>query len=167
MSIRTWSKTTAIALLTLTVALAGCTASKPTEPTPGKAEEPKKPIKIAVVTSRSGAFEAWGTHELRGLEIGLDYATGGKMEVNGHKIEIKVYDDQGKPEVGKAMTEQAITEWNADIIQGAVSSGIATQMLPVINQYQKIFMVEPAAADNLTREEPGRPGGRRRRHQAR
>lgn len=157
MSTRNWSKITATALLSLTVALAGCTASKPTPaPTPGNAPEPtkqeapKKPVKIAVVTSRSGAFEAWGTHQLRGLEIGLEYATGGTMEVNGHKLELKVYDDQGKPEVGKAMAEQAITEWNADIIQGSVSSGIATQMLPVINQYQKIFMVEPAAADNIT-----------------
>ncbi|HLO02506.1 MAG TPA: substrate-binding domain-containing protein [Symbiobacteriaceae bacterium] len=154
MSTRNWSKATAIALLSLTVALTGCTASKPAETPkaqePAKAEAPKNPIKIAVVTSRSGAFEAWGTHELRGLEIGLDYATGGKMEVNGHKIELKVYDDQGKADTGKAMAEQAITEWKADIIQGTVSSGIATAILPIINQYQKIFMAEPAAADTLT-----------------
>jgi branched-chain amino acid transport system substrate-binding protein len=150
MSTRNWSRALTIGLLTL--ALAGCGGAKPTGATgnaPQK-QEPKNPIRIAVVTSRSGAFETWGTHELRGLEIGLEYATGGTMEVAGHKLELKVYDDQGKPEVGKAMAEQAITEWNADIIQGTVSSGIATQILPVINQYQKIFMVEPAAADNLT-----------------
>lgn len=155
MSTRNWSKTTAIALLTLTVALAGCTTSKPAETPaqsqePPKAEAPKDPIKIAVVTSRSGALEAWGTHELRGLEIGLEYATDGKMEVNGRKIELKVYDDQGLPDVGKAMAEQAITEYKADIIQGTVSSTVATAILPVINQYQKIFMIEPAASDTLT-----------------
>jgi branched-chain amino acid transport system substrate-binding protein len=141
-------------ILALSVALSGCGGAK--DPTPAVAgptqEQPqaKPPIKIAVVTSRSGNFEAWGTHELRGLQIGLEYATGGTMAVNGRKIELKEFDDQGKPEVGKAATEQAITEWKADIIQGAVNSGIAAQMIPVIDQYKKLFMVEPAAADNIT-----------------
>jgi branched-chain amino acid transport system substrate-binding protein len=158
MKTRNLSAVLTAGLLALSVALAGCSGSKPsteTQPAAGgaKQEQPAQaqpPIKIAVVTSRSGNFEAWGTDELRGFEIGLEYATGGKMEVNGRKIEVKVYDDQGKPDVGKAMTEQAITEWKADIIQGSVSSGIATQMIPVIDQYKKIFMVEPAAADNIT-----------------
>ena len=33
-----------------------------------------EPIKIGVVTSRSGVFQEWGTQELRGLELGLEYA---------------------------------------------------------------------------------------------
>lgn len=141
----------------LSTVLAGCSGAKQESGNQPAANtgtqemaKPKEPIRIAVVTSRSGAFESWGTHELRGLQIGLDYATGGKMEVNGRKIEIKEFDDQGKPDVGKAMAEQAITEWKADIIQGTVSSGIAAQIVPVIEQYKKIFMIEPAAADNLT-----------------
>jgi branched-chain amino acid transport system substrate-binding protein len=150
MSTRNWSKATAIGLLTLTVALSGCSGAKPTTPEPAKAAEPKNPIKIAIVTSRSGAFEAWGTNEVRGLQLGIAYATGGTNEVNGHKIELKEFDDQGKPDIGKAMAEQAITDWKADIIQGTVSSTIATAILPVINQYQKIFLAEPAAADSLT-----------------
>ncbi|MDB4896870.1 MAG: transporter permease, partial [Firmicutes bacterium] len=121
-------------------------AAGPTQAQP----QAKPPIKIAVVTSRSGAFEAWGTHEIRGLQIGLEYATGGTMAVNGRKIELKEFDDQGKTDTGKAVAEQAITEWKADIIQGTVSSGVATQIIPVIDQYKKIFMVEPAAADNIT-----------------
>ncbi|HEY3367396.1 MAG TPA: substrate-binding domain-containing protein [Symbiobacteriaceae bacterium] len=140
------------ALLALTAFLAGCgtQTQAPAPATEKQPAAPKPPIKVAVVTSRSGAFESWGTHELRGLEIGIEFATGGTNKVADREIQIKVYDDQGKPEVGKAMAEQAITEWKADIIQGAVSSGIATQMIPVIDQYKKIFLVEPAAADNIT-----------------
>lgn len=141
-------------VLALTAVLAGCSGTTKQEPKPAdntpKQEAPKPPIKIAVVTSRSGAFESWGTHELRGLELGIEYATGGKNEVAGRKIELKVFDDQGKPDVGKAMAEQAITEWKADIIQGTVSTGIAVQIAPVIDQYKKIFMAEPAAGDALT-----------------
>jgi branched-chain amino acid transport system substrate-binding protein len=156
MKTRNASATMTAGILALSVALSGCGGAKDSGTKPAadgpKQEQPqaKPPIKIAVVTSRSGSFEAWGTHELRGFELGLDYATGGKREVNGRKIEVKVYDDQGKNDVGKQVTEQAITEWHADIIQGAVSSGIATQMIPVIDQYKKLFMVEPAAADNIT-----------------
>ncbi len=141
-------------VLALTAVLAGCSGTKSTPAPAGndapKTEAPKPPVKVAVVTSRSGAYEAWGTHELRGLEIGIEYATGGTNEVAGRKIELKIYDDQGKPDVGKAMAEQAITEWKADIIQGTVSTGIAQQIAPVIDQYKKIFMVEPAAGDALT-----------------
>jgi len=153
------SRKVSVALLAILMALpvlaAGCggksqTASSASAGGQPQAEAPKPPIKIAVVTSRSGAYEAWGTAELRGLEIGIEYATGGTNKVAGREIQLKVYDDQGKPEVGKAMAEQAITEWKADIIQGTVSSGIATQIIPVIDQYRKIFMVEPAAADNIT-----------------
>ncbi|MFZ5816117.1 MAG: substrate-binding domain-containing protein [Bacillota bacterium] len=147
----------ALALSLVLTACGGTKSTTPQQPAAGnepKQEqpkaEPKPPVKIAVVTSRSGLFEAWGTHSLRGFEIGLEYATGGTMEVAGRKLEVKVYDDQGKPDVGKAMTEQAITEWKADFIMGTVSSGIATQMIPVIDQYKKIFIVEPAAADNIT-----------------
>lgn len=143
-------------VLALSVALTGCGGVQQTQPAPqpasGNAPQPesKPPIRIAVVTSQSGAFEAWGTHELRGLEIGLEYATGGKMEVGGRKIELKVFDDQSKADVGVKVAEQAITEWKADILQGTVSSGIALQIIPIVEQYQKIFMVEPAAADQIT-----------------
>lgn len=148
--------------LALSVLLSACGGAKPAEtnqPAAGteqkqqqQAEAPKPPVRIAVVTSRSGPFEPWGTDNLNGFEIGLEYATGGSMEVAGRKLELKVYDDQGKPEIGKAMAEQAITEWKADFIMGTVSSGIALQIIPVIDQYKKIFMVEPAAADSITGE---------------
>lgn len=146
--------------LVFTAMLAGCGGTKsepspspspsPGAATPEPAPKPKPPVKIAILTSRSGPFEAWGTHSLRGMEIGLEYATGGTLEVAGRKIEIKVYDDQSKPDVGKAMAEEAITQWNADVVMGVVSSGIALQVIPVIDQYKKIFMIEPAAADSLT-----------------
>lgn len=156
MKTRKFSAVLTAGALALTVALAGCGGSQGTTPAGNKdanqQQAAKPPIKIAVVTSRSGAFESWGTHELRGLEIGLEYATNGTLEVNGRKIELKVYDDQSDPKSGKALAEQAITEWNADIIQGTVSSGIALQIIPVVEQYKKIFMVEPAAADQITGE---------------
>lgn len=154
MKTRNASAIITVGILALSVALSGCGGAENATPAaagPTQAQpQVKPPIKIAVVTSRSGSFEAWGTHEIRGLQLGLEYATGGTMAVNGRKIEIKEFDDQGKPDVGKNMAEQAITEWKADIIQGTVSSGVATQMIPVIDQYKKIFMVEPAAADNIT-----------------
>lgn len=138
--------------LAFAVALTGCGTKEQSEGT-AAAGDAKKPIKIAVVTSRSGNFEAWGTAELRGLQIGLEYATGGTMEVNGHKIEVKEFDDKSNADAGKAAAEQAITEWQADIIQGNVSSGISKQIIPIITQYKKIFMIEPAAADSLTGED--------------
>ncbi len=42
-----------------------------------------KEIKIAHIYSRTGPLEAYGKQTATGLMMGLDYATGGTMTVNG------------------------------------------------------------------------------------
>ena len=60
-----------------------------------------KDIKIAHVYSRTGPLEAYGKQTQTGLMMGLEYATGGTMTVNGRKIVLIEKDDQGKPDLGK------------------------------------------------------------------
>jgi branched-chain amino acid transport system substrate-binding protein len=55
--------------------------------TKGTAEEGGT-IKIGVLASLTGALESYGKQTQRGFELGIDYATGGTMEVNGKKIEV-------------------------------------------------------------------------------
>ncbi|MFO4987263.1 hypothetical protein RCK87_26325, partial [Salmonella enterica subsp. enterica serovar 1,4,[5],12:i:-] len=43
-------------------------------------------IKIAHVYSKTGPLEAYGKQTQAGLMMGLNYATGGTMTVNGRKI---------------------------------------------------------------------------------
>lgn len=109
-------------------------------------------IRIAHIYSKTGPLEAYGKQTAIGLRMGLEYATGGTMKVAGKTLVLSEADDQGKPDVGKALLEAAYTEGRADIAIGPTSSGVALAMLPVAQQQKKILIVEPAVADAITGE---------------
>src|SRR3954471_9289322 len=95
-------------------------------------------IRIAHVYSRTGALEAYGKQTQTGLMMGLDYATGGTMMVNGRKIVVLKKDDQGKPDVGKSLLAAAYGDEKVDFAVGPTSSAVALALLPVAEEYKKI-----------------------------
>jgi len=109
-------------------------------------------IRIAHIYGKTGALEAYAKQSHDGLMLGLEYATGGTMEIDGEKIVVIEKDTQLKPENGKALLEEAYGDDNVDIAVGPVSSGVALAMLPVAEEYEKILIVEPAVADSITGE---------------
>ncbi|MES2535451.1 MAG: substrate-binding domain-containing protein [Pseudomonadota bacterium] len=109
-----------------------------------------KDIKIAHVYDKTGALEAYAKQTHVGLLMGLDYATGGTMQVNGNKLVLIEKDSQGKPDVGKSQLAAAYADDKVDIAVGPTSSGVALAMLPVAEEYKKILLVEPAVADAIT-----------------
>jgi branched-chain amino acid transport system substrate-binding protein len=131
------------------VALAALATSAFTIPT---ALAQAKDIKIAHIYSRTGPLEAYGKQTQTGLMMGLDYATGGTMTVNGRKIVLIEKDDQGKPDLGKSLLATAYSDDKVDLAIGPTSSGVALAMLPVAEEYKKILLVEPAVADSITGE---------------
>jgi branched-chain amino acid transport system substrate-binding protein len=131
------------------VALAALATSAFTIPT---ALAQAKDIKIAHIYSRTGPLEAYGKQTQTGLMMGLDYATGGTMTINGRKIVLIEKDDQGKPDLGKSLLATAYSDDKVDLAIGPTSSGVALAMLPVAEEYKKILLVEPAVADSITGE---------------
>jgi branched-chain amino acid transport system substrate-binding protein len=109
-----------------------------------------KDIKIAHVYDKTGPLEAYAKQTQTGLMMGLDYATGGTMTVNGNKLVVIEKDDHGKPDIGKSQLQSAFADDKADIAVGPTSSGVALAMLPVAEEYKKILLVEPAVADEIT-----------------
>ncbi|MBK9607784.1 MAG: substrate-binding domain-containing protein [Betaproteobacteria bacterium] len=107
-------------------------------------------IKIAHVYDKTGPLEAYAKQSSAGLMLGLEYATGGTMSVNGRKLVVIEKDTQSKPDVGKAQLAAAFGDDKADIAIGPVNSGVALAMLPVAEEYKKILLVEPAVADAIT-----------------
>ena len=109
-----------------------------------------KDIRIAHVYDKTGPLEAYAKQTQVGLMMGLDYATGGTMQVNGNKLVVIEKDTQGKPDVGKSQLAAAYADDKADIAVGPTGSGVALAMLPVAEEYKKILLVEPAVADAIT-----------------
>ena len=109
-------------------------------------------IKIAHVYDKTGMLEAYAKQTQTGLLMGIEYATGGTMAVNGKKIVIIEKDTQGKPDVAKAQLASAYADDKAVLAIGPTSSGAALAMLPVAEEYKKVLLVEPAVADSITGE---------------
>ncbi|MBI3513961.1 MAG: substrate-binding domain-containing protein [Proteobacteria bacterium] len=109
-------------------------------------------IKIALIYGKTGALEAYAKQTETGLRLGLEYATGGAMTINGNKIVLLTKDDQAKPDVAKSLLAEAYGDDKVDLAIGTTSSAAALAMLPVAEEYKKVLIVEPAVADQITGE---------------
>jgi branched-chain amino acid transport system substrate-binding protein len=107
-------------------------------------------IRITAIYSKTGPLEAYAKQTEAGFMMGLEYATGGKMEIAGRKIKVVWKDDQLKPDIAKSLLEQAYGDDKAHIAVGPTFSGSALAMLPVAAEYKRVLLVEPAVADNIT-----------------
>jgi branched-chain amino acid transport system substrate-binding protein len=138
-------------VLALSVALAACGkagSSGSSQQQSGGNEA--RPIKIGVVTSVTGALAGYADQEIKGLKLGIEYATNGTQKVLGRPIEILVEDDTGSPDVGKQKAIKLLEQDKVDILQGTAATPVALQVAEVAKQYGVIFMVDPAAGDQLT-----------------
>ncbi len=107
-------------------------------------------LKIALITGKTGALEAYAKETETGFMMGLEYLTNGKMEINGRKLKVIIKDDQSKPDIARTLLAEAYGDDKVDLAVGSTSSGAALAMLPVAAEYKKILLVEPAVADAIT-----------------
>lgn len=107
-------------------------------------------IRIAHVYDKTGPLEAFAKETHAGLMLGLEYATGGTLQVNGRKLVVLEKDSQSRPDVGKAQLAAAYGDDKVDVAIGPTNSGVALAMLPVAEEYKKLLLVEPAVADAIT-----------------
>ena len=126
-------------LVTLGAALTGLWA--------GQTRAAESDIKIALIADKTGPLEAYAKQTSAGFAMGLAYATGGTMMVDGHKLVVIEKDSQTKPDVGRNLLNEAYNDDGADIAVGGTSSAVALAMLPVAQDNKKIFIVEPAVAE--------------------
>jgi branched-chain amino acid transport system substrate-binding protein len=107
-------------------------------------------LKIALIAGKTGPLEAYAKDTETGFMMGLEYLTGGRMEIGGRKLKVIVKDDQSKPDLGRTLLAEAYGDDKVDIAVGTSSSGSAIAMLPVAKEYKKVLIVEPAVADAIT-----------------
>ena len=107
-------------------------------------------LKIALIAGKTGPLEAYAKETETGFMMGLEYLTGGKMEIKGRKLKVIVKDDQSKPDLGRTLLAEAYGDDKVAIAVGTTSSGSAIAMLPVAKEYKKVLVVEPAVADAIT-----------------
>jgi branched-chain amino acid transport system substrate-binding protein len=113
---------------------------------PGVAED----IKIAIMYGKTGPLEAYAKQTEIGAKLAVEYATKGTNQIDGKNVVLIFKDDQSKPDLGKSLLAEAFQDDKADIAIGSTSSAVTVAMLPVLEEYKKILIVEPSAADQIT-----------------
>ncbi|MBG9453873.1 ABC transporter permease [Lysinibacillus sphaericus] len=151
-----------VLLLMLTMLMVACNSDETKDSSTGdKASEDDTKgtteeggtIKIGVLASLTGALESYGKQTKNGFDLGIEYATGGTMEINGKKIEVVYEDTETKPEVAVQKATKLLEDDKVDFLVGSSSSGDTLAVLPLAEEYEKIMVVEPAVADSITGSE--------------
>jgi branched-chain amino acid transport system substrate-binding protein len=110
------------------------------------------PIRIGVITSLAGPLNYYGVMQVRGLKLGIEYATEGSWKVFSREILLFIEDDAGDPGFGGQKARALIENKDVHILQGCTSSAVTILVGRIAAEYQRILMVEPAAADSITGE---------------
>jgi branched-chain amino acid transport system substrate-binding protein len=88
------------------------------------------PIKIAVVDAQSGSSSDLGQFEWRGVKLAVDQVNkaGG---VDGRRIQLTLYDDQGDPTVGTELARKIATDGDIAMF-GTAESAVTLAMAPIL-----------------------------------
>ncbi|MGW0877052.1 ABC transporter substrate-binding protein [Streptomyces sp. NPDC002740] len=122
-------RTALVGAIALAAALTACTA-------PGESDSDTQsdsgPIKIAVVNARSGQLSSLGEWEYKGAKLAVD-EWNKKGGINGRKIQLKSFDDQGDPTTGTNLARKIDSE-NYIAMLGTAESAVTIAMAPVLKQ---------------------------------
>ncbi|WP_329537454.1 ABC transporter substrate-binding protein (plasmid) [Streptomyces sp. NBC_01450] len=125
----TTTRATACTAVVLTVALAACSA-------PGDSSSDSKassgPIKIAVVDAQSGQLSSLGDWEYKGAKLAVD-EWNKKGGIDGRKIQLKLFDDQGDPTAGTNIARKLASEKYVAML-GTAESAVTIAMAPALQQ---------------------------------
>ncbi len=133
----------------LALATMGLGATVGTASVSSAAKKAPAPVKVGIVTEKTGIFSAYTTEWLQGVNIGLSYATKGSGKVDGHRIVLNTVDDGDNPTTA-ATDFKSFVGAGYKIIGGTVDSSIATELAPLAAQNKTLYISGPAAADQVT-----------------
>jgi len=108
----------------------------------------KEPLKIALVSSKSGGFSTMGADVITGIKFAVDEANA-KGGVDGRKIELAEGDDESTPDAGRRAAEK-LTRDGYKFILGPITSSISLAISQNLTRWDAAFIGTIAKADKLT-----------------
>ena len=110
----------------------------------------KEPVKIALVTSKSGAFATMGADVANGIKFAVDEANA-KGGVDGRKIVLAEGDDESTPDAGRRVAEKLSREGH-NLIIGPITSSISLTISQNLARWDAAFIGTMSKADRLTQD---------------
>ncbi|MDD3017393.1 MAG: ABC transporter substrate-binding protein [Comamonas sp.] len=116
----------------------------------GALAQDKEPIKIALVTSKSGAFSTMGADVANGVKFAVEEANA-KGGIDGRKIELAEGDDESTPDAGRRVAEKLARDGHKLII-GPITSSISLAISQNLARWDAAFIGTISKADKLTQD---------------
>jgi len=129
--------------------LASAAAAAATASTDSRGTAAASAVKVGFIYSRTGALSGFGAEEVEGFQYGLKYLKATHNTCGGHKLSVTYADDQTNPTTAVNSAKDLIGQ-GYKVIAGSTSSGAATQVAPIADQNNVLFISGPAAADAIT-----------------
>ncbi len=121
---------------------------------PQGAAAPSDRILLGHVASLTGNEATFGDSTDKGIRLAIDEVNrrGG---VRGKPLEVKTYDDQGKPEEAAIASSRLVLQDRVAVLLGEVASSRSLAMAPIADQ-NRVPMITPSSTNPRVTKENGR-----------
>lgn len=108
----------------------------------------KEPVKVGLVSSKSGVFAQQGEEVIRAIQFAIDEANA-KGGVDGRKVEVQIADDEGTPDAGRRVAEKLARDGH-NLLIGAIPSSISLALAQNLDRWDAAYFVVASKSDKLT-----------------
>ena len=108
----------------------------------------KDPVKVGLVSSKSGVFAQQGEEVIRAIKFAIDEANA-KGGVDGRKIEVSEADDEGTPDAGRRVAEKLARD-GYNLLIGAIPSSISLAFGANLDRWDAAYFVVASKSDKIT-----------------
>lgn len=108
----------------------------------------KDPVRVGLVSSKSGVFAQQGEEVIRAIQFAIDEANA-KGGVDGRKVEVQLADDEGTPDAGRRVAEKLARD-GYNLLIGAIPSSISLALAPNLERWDAVYFVVASKSDKIT-----------------
>lgn len=108
----------------------------------------KEPVKVGLVTSKTGVWAEMGEEVARGIKFAIDEANaaGG---VDGRRIEVAEGDDEGTPDAGRRAAEKLAREGH-NLLIGSIGSAVSLAIMQSLDRWDAAYFATISKSDKIT-----------------
>lgn len=108
----------------------------------------KEPVKVGLVSSKSGVFAEQGEEVMRAVKFAIEEANS-KGGVDGRKVEVVEGDDESTPDAGRRVAEKMARD-GYNLLIGAVPSSISLTIAQNLERWDAAYFIQASKSDKLT-----------------
>ncbi len=108
----------------------------------------KDPVKVGLVTSKTGVWAEMGEEVARGIKFAIDEANA-QGGVDGRKVEVAEGDDEGTPDAGRRAAEKLAREGH-NLLIGSIGSAVSLAIMQGLDRWDAAYFATISKSDKIT-----------------